>query len=264
MFFYLSKIAWFVIQPLGLLFLIMLATALAALMNWRRGAIVMSSLGLFLLVAGGWTNAGQVLLNPLEERFVRPDPAPETVTGIIVLGGGMAGAVNLARGGHELEDAGDRFVEGAILARRYPQAKLVISGGSGALIVQGEGDADSAERLMTALGVEWARLVLENRSRNTEENARYSYDLLEPKEGETWLLVTSAFHMPRSMALFRQAGFAVTPWPVDYRTPGPAGLGMARRAPVDALDELTLGLREWIGLTAYYLTGRIPQLFPSP
>lgn len=264
MFFYLSKIAWFVIQPLGLLFLIMLATGVAALMNWRRGAVLMSSFGLVLLVAGGWTNAGQMLLNPLEERFARPDPEPESVTGIIVLGGGMAGAVNLARGGHELEDAGDRFVEGAILARRYPQAKLVISGGSGALIAAGEGDADSAERLMIALGVARDRLVLENRSRNTEENARFTFDMVQPGEGETWLLVTSAFHMPRSMALFRKAGFAVTPWPVDYRTPGPAGLAMARRAPVDAMDELTLGLREWIGLSAYYLTGRIPQLFPSP
>lgn len=264
MFFYLSKIAWFVIQPLGLLFLLMLATGIAALMEWRRLTMLLSTLALVLLVVSGWTNAGQLLLHPLEERFKRPDPAPEDVAGIIVLGGGMAGAVNLARGGHELEDAGDRFVEGAILARRYPEARLVISGGSGALIADGEGDADSAARLMLALGVEGERLILENRSRNTEENARFTRALVGPAQGETWLLVTSAFHMPRSMALFRKSGLAVTPWPVDFRTPGPRGLSFARRAPIDAMEETTTGLREWIGLAAYYVTGRIPQLLPSP
>ena len=264
MFFYLSKIAWFAIQPLGLLFLLMLATGLAAMLEWRRLTITLSSLGLLLLVAGGWTNAGQLLLNPLEERFQRPDPPPASVAGVIILGGGMAGAVNLARGGHELEDAGDRFVEGAILARRYADARIVISGGSGALIAEGEGDADSAERLMTALGVDRDRLVLENRSRNTQENARFTRALIATGEDEVWLLVTSAFHMPRSMALFREAGLDVTPWPVDYRTTGPAGLSFARRTPIDAMEEATLGLREWIGLAAYYLTGRIPQFFPSP
>lgn len=264
MFFYLSKILWFLIQPVGLLFVFMLLTGFSALLDWKRMTVLLSSAGLVLLVVCAWTNVGQMLLNPLEERFPRPDPVPDTVTGVIVLGGGMAGAVNLARGGHELEDAGDRFVEGAILARRYPQARIVISGGSGALIGEGEGDAASGERLMTALGVSEDRLLLENRSRNTDENAQFTRDLVKPGNGETWLLVTSAFHMPRAMALFRKAGFDVVAWPVDYRTPGPRGLAFARRSPTDALDETTLGLREWIGLAAYYMTGRIPQLFPSP
>lgn len=264
MFFYLSKIIWFVIQPIGLLFLLMAFTLFATIFSRPKTAMFTATCAMLVIVFSAWTNLGQMMLNPLEERFARPAVAPDEIAGIIILGGGMAGAVNLARGGYELEDAADRFVEGAILARRYPHAKLVISGGSGALIADGEGDAETASRLMVALGVEENRLVLENKSRNTQENAALTRKLINPKPGEVWLLVTSAFHMPRSMALFRVQGFDVTPWPVDYRTPGPRSLGYARRSPVKAMEETSLALREWVGLAAYRLTGKISRLFPSP
>jgi uncharacterized SAM-binding protein YcdF (DUF218 family) len=84
------------------------------------------------------------------------------------------------------------------------------------------------------------------------------------RPGETWLLVTSAFHMPRAMGLFRKAGFAVLPWPTDYRTSGREGIGMFRDGPVDALQTTTLAMREWIGLLAYFLSGRIDRLLPGP
>src|SRR5690606_4453771 len=129
---------------------------------------------LFLAV---WTSLGAILLNPLEERFARPALAGE-VHGIVVLGGGFEGAINLARGGYELNTGGDRFVEAAILARHYPAAKIVVSGGSGALVLEGEPDADTALRLLTALGVAPERLILENKSRNTEENAAFTKALV--------------------------------------------------------------------------------------
>ncbi|TIT46564.1 MAG: YdcF family protein, partial [Mesorhizobium sp.] len=128
-----------------------------------------------------------------EERFPKP-PLPEKVDGIVVLGGGFEGAINLVRGGHELNSSGDRMVETAILARRFPQAKVVVSGGNGSLFFDGEGDADTAPRLLEALGVPADRLILEDKSRNTYENAVFSRELVKPKPGETWLLVTSAFH----------------------------------------------------------------------
>jgi uncharacterized SAM-binding protein YcdF (DUF218 family) len=68
--------------------------------------------------------------------------------------------------------------------------------------------------------------------------------------------------MPRSMALFEKAGFAVVPWPVDYRTSGREGLLFADNA-IDSLQATTLGIREWIGLFAYWLSGRIDTPFPG-
>jgi uncharacterized SAM-binding protein YcdF (DUF218 family) len=186
------------------------------------------------------------------------------VAGIVVLGGGMEGRINLARGGYELSTAGDRFVEAAVLARRYPDAKVVISGGSGEIILEGEGDAPAAQRLLTALGVSADRLILENKSRNTYENAVFTKQLVSPKAGETWLLVTSAFHMPRAKALFDKAGFPTVPWPVDYRTSGEEGVSLFADNPLDALETTTVAAKEWVGLFAYWLSGRIDRPFPAP
>ena len=264
MFFYLSKIFGFFAQPLNFSILLLAAGLLAMFLGWRRTGLTLDIAAAAILILSAWTSFGAVLLNPLEERFPRPADLPETIDGIVVLGGGFEGAVNLARGGYEMNSGGDRFVEAAILARRYPEAKIVVTGGTGALILKGEGDAATAPRLLTALGVESARLILENRSRNTHENAVFTKELVTPQPGETWLLVTSAFHMPRSMGLFRKAAFHVLPWPVDYRTSGKEGFGLFRDNTADAVQNTTVAIREWIGLFAYWLSGRIDEPFPGP
>ena len=263
MFFVLSKLFWFVVQPVNLAIILLLAGLLLLALGWRRTSVTLLGTAAFWLVLCVWTSFGALLVTPLENRFARP-ALPERVAGIVVLGGGFEGGINLVRGGYELNSGGDRYVEAAVLARRFPEAKIVISGGSGALMLEGEDDASTALRLMQALGVQRERLVLEGRSRNTYENALFTKELVTPAPDETWLLVTSAFHMPRSMALFRKAGFAVQPWPVDYRTSGAEGIGFFTDNPVDSLQTSTLGIREWIGLVAYWLTGRIDEPFPRP
>ncbi|RJG45377.1 YdcF family protein [Mesorhizobium sp. DCY119] len=263
MFFVISKVFWFFIQPLNLAIFLLLAGVIGLFLGWRRLSAAGCVSAFLILGLATWTSLGAVLMNPLEERFQRPS-LPEKVDGIVVLGGGLEGAINLARGGYEMNSAGDRFVEAAVLARRFPDAKIVISGGVGTLVLEGEGDADTAPRLLSALGVAPERMVLENQSRNTYENAVFTKRLVTPKPGETWLLVTSAFHMPRSMALFRKADFSVLPWPVDYRTSGEEGVGFFRDNPQDSLQNTTMAIREWIGLVAYWLSGRIDSPFPGP
>jgi len=263
MFFYLSKIFWFFVQPLNLAIFLLLAGLLAAVVGRRRWAATGSVFAFLILALSAWTSLGAMMLNPLEERFPKPS-MPDKVDGIVVLGGGFEGAINLVRGGYELNSGGDRMVETAILARHFPEAKVVVSGGTGELFLDGEGDATTAPRLLTALGVSADRLILENKSRNTYENAVFTKGLVTPKPGETWLLVTSAFHMPRAKALFDKSGFATVPWPVDYRTSGREGIGLFRDNPADSLQVTTMAIREWIGLFAYWLSGRIDQPFPGP
>lgn len=264
MFFYVAKLFWLLVQPLNLSIVLLLLAALFGLLGRRRLMGAGMTLALLILALSAWTSLGAMLLGPLEDRFARPNPAPEHVDGIIVLGGGLEGAVNVARGGYDLNRGGDRLVETAVLALRYPGARVVVSGGSGALVLEGEGDGDTAPRLLTALGVARDRLILENRSRDTYENALFTKEMVTPKPGETWLLVTSASHMPRSMALFRKAGFPVVAWPTDYRTSGLEGLSVFPDNAADELDKTTSGLREWIGLLAYWLSGRIDSPFPGP
>ena len=159
--------------------------------------------------------------------------------------------------------AAERMTEFVVLARRYPEAKLVFTGGQGSLVHGGTTEADVARRLFDALGVPEARVTYEDEARNTWENALLTRRLVEPKPGETWLLVTSASHMPRSVGAFRQAGWQVVPWPVNYRT----GHGFAALYDAPFLDRLQMfesGLREWLGLVVYRALGRSDALFPAP
>ncbi|WP_274424248.1 YdcF family protein [Chelativorans sp. YIM 93263] len=259
-----SAIFWAVAQPVSLVMLLLAGGTGASILQWHRLSLVLCSASLVLLFLSGWTTVGALLLQPLEERFQRPDPPPRDVDGIIVLGGGMESGINLARSGYELNSGGDRPVEAAVLARHYPEARIVVSGGSGSVFTEGEGDADSAPRLLTALGAEPERIELEKKSRDTYENALFSARQINPRPGQTWLLVTSAFHMPRSVGVFRSVGFPVVPWPVDYKTSGREGIGLSQDNLIDTLDNITVAVREWIGLIAYRVAGRTDELLPAP
>ncbi|MEW9808435.1 YdcF family protein [Mesorhizobium sp. ZMM04-5] len=263
MLFYLSKVFWFLVQPLNLSLFLLGFAILVGWFGWRKTRGVFAFTAFLVLAVSAWTSLGALMLNPLEERFQRPDQ-PGKVAGIIVLGGGFEGAINLARGGYDINSGGDRYIEAAALALRYPAAKVVVSGGTGTLILDGEGDADTSAKLFAALGVPASRLILEPESRNTYENVENIRKLVTPGPDETWLLVTSAFHMPRSVGLFRKAAFPVVPWPVDYRTSGQEGIGVMRDNPTDSLATTTMAIREWIGLIAYKFVGRIDSVFPGP
>lgn len=264
MFFYASKIFWTFGQPVSVIGILLIVAIVAAVLQWRRLGIGAAVLAFLILAVLGWTTVGSLLLLPLEQRFARPAEPPERVDGIVILGGAFEGGINPVRGGYELNEAADRMTEGAVLALRYPEAKVIVSGGSGTILRERAGDAETAPKLFEPLGIPLSRLLLDGKSRNTYENALFSKELGDPAPGETWLLVTSAFHMPRSMALFRKAGFDVVAWPVDYRTAGDEGFGGCVDNSASCLRDATLALREWTGLTAYWLTGRIDSLLPAP
>lgn len=185
------------------------------------------------------------------------------VDGVIVLGGAVDQNLTEARGIPALNGAAERMTEFVALARRYPEARLVFTGGQGSLVHGGLTEADVARRLFTALGLPEARVTYEDQARNTWENAVFTHRLVEPRPGETWLLVTSASHMPRSVGAFRRAGWQVVPWPVNYRTGH--SLAALYDAPFpDRLQMLESGLREWLGMAVYRALGRSDALFPAP
>jgi uncharacterized SAM-binding protein YcdF (DUF218 family) len=163
-----------------------------------------------------------------------------------------------------LGHSGDRIVAAAELARRYPTARIVYSGGNANLIGDDSlKEADYALSMLEDLGVAKARLTAERLSRNTFENAEFVKTIVKPKQGERWLLVTSAVHMPRSIGLFRRAGFNVEAYPVDRRAGESEGFWFYPMA-ISGLERTDLAMREWIGLTAYRLTGKIDRFFPGP
>jgi uncharacterized SAM-binding protein YcdF (DUF218 family) len=265
MFFYISKIFWFFLQPSNaVLFLLIAGTAMLWSRWARTGRWIVLAAGAILLV-GGLSPLGHALILPLENRFERSaledGPPPD---GILILGGAQDMSVTAARGAVALNEAGDRLVEAALLARRFPNAKLVFTGGSSAIFGDKVSEAEGARILLTGLGVSHGRLILEERAKNTYQNAQFSKELIKPEEQARWLLVTSASHMPRAMGCFRAVGFKVEPWPVDYRTRGPEDLYRFFPKPSEGWRRVDSAVREWAGLVIYRLTGRTSSLFPGP
>ncbi|WP_206030149.1 YdcF family protein [Roseomonas sp. AR75] len=257
-----SKLFWSLARP-NTLALVLAVLGAALLWRGRRFGRWPLALGLGWYVAVFVLPVSALLTLPLEDRFARPVPPPGQVTGIIVLGGAVEQQLTEARGIPALNGAAERMTEAVALALRYPQARLVFTGGSSAIVPGGPTEADTARRLFADLGLPADRLVFEDESRNTWENAVLTHRLVQPKPGETWLLVTSASHMPRSMGCFRQAGWQVLPWPVNYTTARDPALWWQWPFPT-RLNQAEWALREWVGLLAYRLMGRTDALFPAP
>jgi len=263
-FFPLSKVVYFLITPSNaLIFTALAGLILLSTARLRRTGLALAFLGTVGLAVGGLAPLSEAFLLPLEQRFPAypaDGPAP---TGIIVLGGGIEAGLSESRAQVVVNDAGERPIYLADLARRFPAARLVFSGGSG-FIGGGIAEADILSRQADVIGVPRTRLILENRSRNTHENATFSAALVVPRPGERWLLVTSAWHMPRAVGCFRQAGFTVDAFPVDYRTRGWGDLTRFNGFASDGLLQLDLAVKEWIGLAVYRWAGYTPDVFPGP
>lgn len=264
MFFELSKTAGaFLVDPGNLFFLVLL---LGAVLSWtptgRSGRLLVALAALAGLFAAA-VPAGRQALLALENRFPAVTELPSRVDGVVVLGGMVDPFVTRARGQLTLGGAVERLLALAEIGRRYPGAKLVFSGGSGVL---GRQDATEAEALrphLAAFGLDPARVQFEGRARNTHENAVLTRALVRPRPEETWLLVTSAFHMPRAVGAFRHAGWAVVPYPVDYQLEPepPPGWGFDF---LGGMNALRAAMHEWTGLVVYRLTDKTGALFPAP
>ena len=181
-----------------------------------------------------------------------------------MLGGAIEAEESLARAQLTVNEAGERVIALADLARRHPAARILFSGGAGALLTDEPPEAEVLSRFAETLGVARERLVLETRSRSTRENALFSQALAGARPGERWLLVTSGWHMPRAIGAFRQAGFPVTAYPVDYRTRGPQDRRRTFAFAANGLRRLDIATKEWIGLLAYRLAGYTDALLPGP
>jgi len=222
--------------------------------------------GLAFLVIAGIVPVGNALILPLEQRFAAV-PAPdsqEKFAGIIILGGFEDGLVSAARGALAVNESAERLTQGLRLALKHPEAKIVFTSGVGGLWPGGIDATQPVAAYFNDVGIPTSRLVLEGKARNTQENATFTAEMLGLNHGERWVLVTSAYHMPRAVGIFRKNGFDVIPYPVDYRTRGAEDLGRLFESLPAGLQRTDLAVKEWAGLIAYRLMGRIDEIFPGP
>ncbi len=264
MFFIASKIVWFVAGPVALAIVVGVLGILFGFTRFVRAARALMAGTIIALAAGLLAPLGAVLLRPLEERFPRPPADIPAPAGIIVLGGAVDAEKSEARGQVSLTADAARMTIGVELAHRYPTARLVYTGGSAGLRGEGPAEAIGARQLWLSLGVPAERMTFELKSRNTWENAVFTHALVKPRPGESWLLVTSAWHMPRSVGIFRDLGFDVIPYPVAYCTFGDQRDFLLPTLMTGKVFMLDYSVREWVGLLAYRLAGKTDALFPAP
>lgn len=256
MMFIAAKFMTFLTQPLAWVALLLLLTVLLV----RRRptwAVRIGGAALVLLLLLGWEPLPDALLRRLESLYPplqRQHIAADTV-GVIVLGGALESAyVWSVPGQSALNDAAERMTEAAALRRQQPQLKLLFTGGEGELFGTGLSEAERAKVFFEGQGIAATQILFESASRTTYENAVLSKQLPGLDSSQRWLLLTTASHMPRSMATFRKVGWNVTAYPVDFRA------GQATPWTQYSLDQgvkkWRVGLHEIVGLLAYRLSGR--------
>ncbi|HEY1427319.1 MAG TPA: YdcF family protein [Caulobacteraceae bacterium] len=262
LFFPLAKLGWAVLAPSHLVLWLALATVIALLAGRARLGRGLAIATALLFIVFGVLPTGDWLARGLENRYPRPAAPPARVDGVVDLGGGLGDAILGARGAPAAALTETRLVSTFELARRYPDARVVFSGGWGRYP-----DAAAAAYAFAQMGLDPRRLTLESRSRDTFENLAFTQRLVRPKPGEVWVLATSAIQMPRAIEDARRLGWTMIPWPTDYLTAPQGG----RRPLADYLDvagnlgRADMALHEELGLVAYRARGPSSQAkLPPP
>jgi uncharacterized SAM-binding protein YcdF (DUF218 family) len=255
-----SKIIWALLAPetLLLFFLILSVSLLWTRYDKQGRALISATVIIISMVSvlplSYW------ILRPLEDQFVTPKKLPNRVDGVIVLAGAEDISVTVARGQPSFHGGGERLTTFVWLASVYPDAVLLYTGGSGSLTNQDKKPSIVARKFFKQLGLNPARVRFESDSKNTLENALKSYELIKPTPGQKWILVTSAYHMPRSVGLFRKVGWNVIPYPVDFNTTKNFRINFDLRE----IGRFSQGVREWVGLLVYWAIDKTSELLTHP
>ncbi len=264
MFDLIAKAGFFLLRPSNFLLFILVLGLMLALFRFKRLSKVLVIAAAAGLCIGAFSPLANILLLPLEERFAQSTDLPDEVDGLIVLGGAIDTLASTGKSYPAVERPAERVMVVPRLARQFPKARILISGGT-AGEQRENSEAALTRLLLEEMGVAIERMEIEGRSFNTWQNAVESYRIIMPKTGERWLLVTSAAHMPRAIGAFRQAGWdTISPYPVDWETDGKASRLRWFTSASQGLTRLDQAVREWIGLAVYRLSGRSSAFFPAP
>lgn len=254
-----AKILGALAMPSRLILLALLLGVALRLVGARRTARVLVGLGVAGFAALAILPLGTLALRPLELHFpVRQEAAAPD--GIVVLGGAIDAPASALQGRASVNAAAERLIAFAELGRRHPDATLIFTGGTGSVRHPDAREADWARRVVDGLGLPPERVIWDAEARTTRENATNVREIATPAPGETWLLISSAWHLPRAVASFQAAGLDVVPYPVDYRTTPELRFGFDPAAGLALADRAA---HEWLGLLWYRINGWSDTLLPA-
>jgi uncharacterized SAM-binding protein YcdF (DUF218 family) len=255
--FYLSKILNFFINPLYILYLIILIQLFVIFfIQSKKLVIFFSKIFLILFLFFGYSPLSNFLLSKTEE-YIHPSKYPvQQLTGVIVLGGSFnSGLESKERNEVSLNGSVERLTKALEIYKKNPRLLILFSGFSRESKPLGWSDSDMAKKFFLDQGVKLDNLIFENQSRNTFENIKYSKDIIANNKG-TWGLITSANHMPRSYFTFKKQGLILEPISVDYKT-GTTKMFWINFDISSGLSNWKIIFHELIGIAYYKVTNKI-------
>jgi len=250
------ELGWWLLQPSTLLVLLAVVSLILARAKWYSLSRFALGLAITIVLAVVMLPINDFLGAMLEGQTSPQVGLPESIDGVIVLGGALDWRVTKARGQLSLNGSGERLAAAAALGQRYPQAELVFTGVFADQLIDNFQTYADPQSLFFGEAFQDRHLTFIGESGSTYEDALRAIEVLQPKPNASWILVTSALHMPRSLATFQTQGWQLIPYPVDYRT-----TGKIRFAPsinvASALADLDLIVRELGAYWIYRYMGRI-------
>lgn len=258
-----SKVVGWLLNPVSLAIILIVLSVVAAIFRFRKTGILFGIGTALWLIIVLYSPLATWLIRPLEQQFEKVEIGGD-FSGIIVIGGGIESDISASLNHIEFAAGADRLIQGIVLAKKFPDVKVIYTSGTGRLEEDAMRSADIAGDFILQNGIDKSRIILERNSRNTFENVEFTKKILgrEATNGK-YVVITSAFHMPRTIGIFRAQGVKVIPYPVDYRTINNDKLVDPSRSPMDNFVNMSIALREWSGLVSYYLIGRTRQIFPG-
>ncbi|MBI1327805.1 MAG: YdcF family protein [Alphaproteobacteria bacterium] len=256
--FLLSKMLKILFSPFHLTLFCLVLGAILRKLRFVKASRVALVLGFTGLILSGITPLGYNLMSWLENRVQAPQEMPQQVAGIIVLGGAIEPGISANRVGKgddiAINSSAERLFAFMALEREYRESTIIYAGGSGSVSNQRDKESDYAKQLLERLGFPLKNVIFERESRNTIENVNNIKEIINGSQRKgAWMLVTSAYHMPRALSIFRDNGLEVVPYPVDYQTHGDYRW-LPRPELLDNVYKLDVAFKEIAGLWVYKLS----------
>ena len=250
-----SKLIWVVLNPLNLLLIILIIGFFFKTINMKIISKAFYTLFLIFFVIAGIFPTGSLILSNLEKNYPALTTLPSYVDGILILGGPSSPGLTREHEQVSFNEAGERLTESVKLIKNYQSSKIIFSGGFGELP-----HTYVAKKFFSEMGIDISYIIFESKSRNTFENILFSKKIINPKESENWLLVTSSFHMSRAINVAEKLNWKFIPYPVDFRTSKKFISFKPRFALLDNFNSFNLASHEVVGLLSYYLLGRSSKI----
>ena len=258
--FYLSKILWIIINPFNLILFLVFFSYFSFLIKLKLISRILNILIISLFIICGFLPTGNYLNYLLEKKFHNMNVFPNVVDGILILSGATKPSLSKEHKQVNLNSSAERLVESVMLINKYPSARIIFSGGSGSINKNEPSHSDVAKKFYNNMNIPFSRIIYEQKSRNTYENILYSKKIAKPKKNEIWLLVTSASHLNRSIAIAEKLNWEFIPYPTDFNSSKKFYFKISLNF-LSNFNNFQKSSHEWVGIIAYYFMNRSSSIF---